>query len=145
MTELAFMDESAVKAVAEIEKACFSEPWSEEGIRAELADKTAVFFVAKHDGKIAGYAGMHNVVGECYIANIAVLPEFRRRGIADALISALIKNARENGGEFISLEVRESNSAAIALYEKTGFEKCGIRKNFYSKPCENAAIMTKVL
>lgn len=141
--EIMMMTESDVKAVAEIEKACFSKPWSEDGIREELTNDSARFFVFKKNGEIAGYMGMHIVLDECYIANVAVLPSHRRQGIGEKLVSNGINVAKNEGCAFITLEVRLSNASAVALYEKSGFEKVGERKNFYSDPTENALIMTK--
>lgn len=145
MITLSRMNENSVKSVAAAEKECFSSPWSEEGIRAELSDKTAFFLIAENDGEFAGYCGMHCICGECYIANVAVLPKFRRMGVGRALVSGLISHAAEINGEFISLEVRLSNLSAIALYENLGFKRCGERRDFYSNPRENALIMTKNL
>ncbi len=141
--KIELMTESDVKAVAEIEKACFSKPWSEDGIRQELTNEGARFFVFKNNGETAGYMGMHIVLDECYIANVAVLPAHRRQGIGEKLVSKGISAAKKEGCAFITLEVRVSNASAIALYEKSGFEKVGERKNFYSDPTENALIMTK--
>ncbi len=137
------MAERDVKAVAEIERECFSKPWSEEGIRQELSNGSARFFVAEKTGKAVGYMGMHIVLDECYIANVAVLPSERRQGIAQRLLTNAVRKAEGEGCSFISLEVRLSNRNAIALYEKNGFEKMGERKNFYQSPTENALIMTK--
>ncbi len=137
------MTEADVKAVAEIEKECFSQPWSEDGIRQELFNDSARFFVAEKMGKAVGYMGMHIVLDECYIANVAVLPTYRRQGIAQKLLTNALLKAESEGCSFISLEVRVSNSGAIGLYEKNGFEKMGERKNFYQSPTENALIMTK--
>lgn len=137
------MTEEAVKGVAEIERECFSEPWTEDGIRSELSNETARFFVADFMGEAAGYIGMHIVLDECYIANIAVKEKFRRKGIADRLLSLGEERARAEGCTFITLEVRVSNEKAIALYRKRGYNEMGERKNFYSSPTENALIMTK--
>ncbi len=137
------MTEDDVKSVAEIEKECFSHPWSEEGIRQELFNDSARFFVAEKMGKAVGYMGMHIVLDECYIANVAVLPSHRRKGIAQKLLTNALLKAESEGCSFISLEVRVSNCGAIGLYEKNGFEKMGERKNFYQSPTENALIMTK--
>lgn len=128
-----------VKDVFEIEKACFSNPWGIEDIEAQIDCPTSHFLVALVNGKVAGYMGLQIFSGEGYVTNVAVLPEYRGQGIAKALISKQL----ENKMEFITLEVRESNLPAISLYEKTGFEKIGIRPNFYSNPSENAVIMTK--
>lgn len=128
-----------VNDVFEIEKACFSNPWSREDIAAQIDCPTSHFFVAVVSGKVAGYMGLQIFSGEGYVTNVAVLPQYRGQGIAKALISKQF----ENEMDFITLEVRESNTPAISLYEKTGFEKIGIRPNFYSNPTENAVIMTK--
>ncbi len=137
------MQKEDVKDISEIEKICFSSPWSEKGIETELQNNSAVFTVAKINGITVGYMGMHIVLDECYIANVAVLPEYRRQGIADLLLTHSENKARERNCCFISLEVRVSNIGAISLYEKHGFEKQGERKNFYTAPTENALIMTK--
>ncbi len=137
------MTEADVKAVAEIEKECFSQPWSEDGIGQELFNDSARFFVAEKMGKAVGYMGMHIVLDECYIANVAVLPSHRRQGIAQKLLTNALLKAESEGCSFISLEVRVSNIKAIGLYEKNGFERMGERKNFYQSPTENALIMTK--
>lgn len=137
------MTERDVSGIAEIERECFSEPWSEEGIRSELRNENARFYVAEFMGGIAGYLGMHIVLDECYIANIAVKEKFRRKGIADKLLSLGEERAKEEGCAFITLEVRVSNEKAIALYKKRGYNEMGERKNFYSSPTENALIMTK--
>ncbi len=143
--KISTMSEDDVSAVALIEKECFSEPWSEEGIRSELGNSSARFFTAKISGETAGYLGMHIVLDECYIANIAVRSAFRRRGVADALLRCAQKTAEQEGCAFISLEVRVSNIPAIKLYEKHGYVSQGERKNFYRDPVENALIMTKFL
>lgn len=137
------MTERDVSGIAEIERECFSEPWTEEGIRSELSNETARFFVAEFMGEAAGYLGMHIVLDECYIANIAVKEKFRRKGIADKLLALGEERAKEEGCAFITLEVRVSNDKAIALYKKRGYNEMGERKNFYSSPTENALIMTK--
>ncbi|MBQ7596295.1 MAG: ribosomal protein S18-alanine N-acetyltransferase [Clostridia bacterium] len=135
-------DESCVSGAAELEKECFSAPWSEDSIKAELHNETAHFLAAKSGGKVLGYIGVHEVAGEAYIANIAVGKKYRRQHIAQKLLLAAVTGAKERQNEFISLEVRKSNSAAIALYEKYGFKKAGERRNFYTNPAEDALIMT---
>lgn len=129
--------------VALIEKECFSSPWSEEGLKSELSNPSAEFYVLEKEESLCAYMGMHIVLDECYIANIAVSPAFRRRGYGLALVENALTVAREKCCSFISLEVRVSNKSAIALYEKCGFEGLGERKDFYSSPRENALIMTK--
>jgi len=131
-----------VQAVAQIEAECFSEPWSLAGLEAELTNPLAVFLTAAIDDITAGYGGMHCVAGCGYITNIAVLPAFHRMGIGAAILASLIAHGKANKLEAITLEVRTSNLAAISLYQKFGFAKEGIRPNFYSKPREDAMIMT---
>ncbi len=139
------MNENHVKAIAEIEKLSFSVPWSEDGIRSELQNDTAHFLVSYSNGKVIGYIGVHEICGEAYITNVAVLPDYRHLGIGEALITAATNGAKERNCDFISLEVRISNIPAIELYKKEGYNIVGERKNFYSNPTENAYIMTKHL
>ena len=137
------MQVSHIKEIAEIEKECFSEPWSEDSLRSELDNDTSYFFVAEKKGRVSGYVGTHIVLDECYIANVAVNPTLRRMGIANCLLDFAEENAKANKCSFISLEVRVSNLPAINLYKKRGYVSLGERKNFYSHPTENALIMTK--
>ncbi|MDR1564840.1 MAG: ribosomal protein S18-alanine N-acetyltransferase [Oscillospiraceae bacterium] len=132
------MAESHIEGVAELENTCFAHPWSKQSIEEELANPNAVFRVAVIDSKVVAYAGMHAVEGEGSITNVAVLPQFRRRGIAAMLLLSL-----EKGMASIALEVRKSNEAAIALYTKLGYKTQGVRKGFYRDPAEDALIMIK--
>ena len=134
------MEERHLAALAEIERACFHAPWSETMLREELGK--GIFLVAEQDGRTAGYVGCQTVLDEGYITNVAVSPDFRRQGIAKALITELIEQAKAKRLAFVTLEVRESNAAARALYAGAGFQPVGIRKNFYSNPTENAVLMT---
>ena len=143
--EIEPMKKEDAKAIAKIEKQCFSKPWSKEGIEAELSNETAHFFVAKKLGNVCGYIGMHIILDECYIANVAVSPKWQKSRIGYALAQKAISVAEEKECRFVSLEVRKSNTPAISLYEKCGFIPMGERKNFYSEPTENALIMTKEL
>ena len=136
------MGENHLSQIAELEKTCFSTPWSENALREELTNQFSRFFVALCDGQIAGYIGAHNVVGEVYITNVAVFPQFRRQGIAEALIKKLMDISQTEKAEFITLEVRKSNMGAINLYTKMGFKEVGSRKNFYENPREDALLMT---
>ncbi|WP_411676405.1 ribosomal protein S18-alanine N-acetyltransferase [Caproicibacter sp.] len=128
--------------LAELERLCFAQPWTRDGLAAELSSDTAVFLTAESGGEIVGYAGMHCVCGECYVDNIAVFPAFRRRGVGRALTRGLIGRARGRNAEFLSLEVRPSNTAAVALYQSLGLRPAGRRKNFYRNPTEDALILT---
>ena len=127
--------------IATIENNSFSTPWSEKAIR-ESMDAGTIFYVACLNNKIVGYMGLSKIVGEGYVTNIAVLPEYRRLGIGEKILGYVIDNTKAEL-EFISLEVRVSNIAAISLYEKFGFERAGLRKRFYTNPQEDAIIMTK--
>ena len=128
--------------LAELEKLCFSEPWSEKALLEEIDNPAAHFVVVAEEDEVLGYGGMHTVLGESYIDNIAVFPEYRGRGAGRAVTQALIDKAKENDGVFITLEVRASNTPAITLYESLGFENVGVRKRFYTNPDEDAVIMT---
>ena len=139
------MAEKHISGIALLEKECFSEPWSEEGLSSELTNSQARFFVCEEEGEVLGYMGMHIVLDECYIANVAVYPHHRRRGIGEALVRYCTDLAERESCCFITLEVRKSNLGAIALYEKNGFATVGERKDFYSHPKENGLIMTKEL
>ena len=125
--------------VANIEKVCFSHPWSRQDLKNQLDLDTSHFVVAVDDGRAVGYMGLQIFSGEGYVTNVAVLPEYRGQGIAQALIKEQMKNDMS----FITLEVRESNAPAINLYTKMGFVNVGIRPDFYSDPTENAIIMTR--
>ena len=136
--EIRKIDAEGAKCAAELEKLCFSEPWSEKAI---LEEAERGFFVAAYiDGEFAGYAGMLCVLDERDVCNIATVPSFRGRGVGRALTQALIESAKESGASVIMLEVRKSNAAAIALYEKAGFTLVGQRKNFYTLPREDALL-----
>ena len=139
------MQEQHIPALAQLERICFSQPWSENSLRSELHYKLAVFCVAEQNGQVLGYAGMQFVMGECYINNIAVFPQFRGMGIGTQLVQTLIEQAIQRNGIFISLEVRVSNQQAISIYRKLGFCEVGCRKNFYAAPVEDGLIMTKEL
>ncbi|MBR6531723.1 MAG: ribosomal protein S18-alanine N-acetyltransferase [Clostridia bacterium] len=143
--DIAPMCEEHIPQIAELEKVSFSVPWSEDGLRSELANDTAHFLVASCENKVLGYIGVHEICGEAYITNVAVLPEYRRLGIGETLIDAATNGAKERNCDFISLEVRISNVPAIELYKKEGYNIVGQRKNFYSNPTEDAYIMTRYL
>ncbi len=138
------MDSSHVDAVCELEKSAFSSPWSREDIEYQLTNGNSHFLVAADSDSdtVAGYIGVQEIAGEAYITDIAVSEKFRRRGAGTLLLKTAADEAFGRGCEFISLEVRESNTSAIALYEKAGFETAGTRKDFYSDPAENAVIYT---
>lgn len=140
--EIKKMTSFHIEEIAKLEKECFSSPWSEDGLKSELDNNFARFFVAFSGDKIAGYIGSHNVLGEVYITNVAVFSEFRRNGVGNALVEFLVNEMKAEKAMFVTLEVRKSNRNAISLYEKCGFEKVGERKDFYEKPRENGVLMT---
>ena len=132
-----------VPEIAALEKQCFTLPWSEKSFRDEMANKLAIYHVAKDNGACIGYAGFWNVSGEGDVTNVAVLPEYRRMGVGSSLVAEMIKTAENLKLELLTLEVRKSNVAAQKLYEKFGFEILGERKRYYSDNGEDAYIMTK--
>lgn len=129
--------------LAELEKECFSTPWSYDSLANELMNPLSVFYVAQIFGRVAGYVSMNVISYEGFINNLAVKETFRRQGIGSALVHALCGYAQEHAMKVLTLEVRPSNTAAIQLYERFGFRQEGERKNFYSNPTENGLIMTK--
>ena len=143
MIQVVTMAEEHISALAQLEKECFANPWSEKALAEELTNPNAVFRVALIDEEVAGYVGMLHVLDEGDICNVAVFDKFRRRGVATALIQHLVDYAVENQLSFITLEVRESNIGAQKFYETMGFETIGIRKNFYDNPKEHAILMNK--
>lgn len=132
-----------IPAIAAIERECFSAPWSEKSLAEELDVPSAIFVTALDNGSVAGYVGMHHLGDVGYICNVAVSSDYRRRGVAGALLEHLIDYARGHSLSEITLEVRTSNDAARNLYEKFGFERLGTRPNFYSNPKENAEIYSR--
>ena len=137
------MNECHVKAVADLEKICFSDPWSENSVASELKNKLALWLVAEEEGRVAGYIGSQTCGDESDVMNVAVHPDFRRRGMAEALVNALVAELKAMDSHCLTLEVRASNVPAIALYEKLGFSEIGRRKNYYRNPKEDALIMRK--
>ncbi len=136
-------EECDADGVAEIEKACFSHPWSKSTI-LEGHNANTVFFVCENGRhEIVGYFGLQHVLDEGYVTNIAVLPQFRGLGVGRRLVQLLLDYGKENSLAFITLEVRKSNEHAISLYEKAGFVRVGERKNFYDSPKEDAVLMTR--
>ena len=141
--EIVPMDRSHVPQVAALEKACFSAPWSEASLANVLFDPQASFIVAEaEDGCILGYAGLHVIVDEGYIDNIAVEEDARGHGVGSALLDVFCRFGQAHLA-FLTLEVRESNEAAIGLYQKYGFEEVGRRKDYYQSPKEDALLMTR--
>lgn len=137
------MTSAHLDQVAEIEQICFSDPWSRRMLSEHLENECAATLVALGaDGTILGYAGLLVVLDEGYITNVAVRPEYRRQGIASEFLGVFRRFAAGNNMAFLTLEVRESNACARALYEKHGYAEAGIRRNYYDHPREDAIIMT---
>ena len=132
-----------VPQVAQLEKLCFSDPWSEMSIASELRSIWSYWVVALDSEQVVGYVGSQSSVDETDIMNIAVHPDWRRQGIAESLIDNLMKELKNRGSHALLLEVRVSNGPASALYEKLGFQQVGRRKNYYRNPKEDALILRK--
>ena len=124
-----------IDGLCTVEEKSFSVPWSKESFVSVLSNTLAVFFI--------GYVGMYQILSEGQITNIAVLPEYRRMGIATELFDRLFEYCKDREVELITLEVRQSNLAAIEFYNKYGFEEVGIRKDYYTCPKENALLMNR--
>ena len=139
------MESADVKAIAELEKVCFSDPWSENSIASELDNRLSYWLVAEEQGRVVGYVGSQSVLDGADMMNLAVAPEFRRRGIGEKLVNALVSYLQQRGILVLLLEVRVSNAPAIALYERLGFEQVGRRPRYYHNPREDALIMRKEL
>lgn len=135
------MKENDLKEVYAIEQETFSDPWRKEDFLDSLTEPNNGYLIAELDGAIAGYCGYWGIAGEGYIYNVAVKKEYRRQQVGFRLLSDLIKRAEVKGIAAFTLEVRVTNEAAIRLYEKLGFVQSGIRKEFYTKPVEDAVIM----
>lgn len=141
--QLRRMEPEDVKQVAAIEEKNFSVPWSEEAFLDSLALEHTVFVVAEEEGEIAGYCGMYTSFQEGEIVTVAVAEKYRRQGVGSKILQFLIFESLKKNITSFFLEVRESNAAAIGLYECFGFQRIGLRKNFYEKPRENAIVMWK--
>lgn len=129
-----------------MEQQCFSVPWTHEQLMAQLSDFMHIFLAAEDEnGRAVGYAGLMYVLDEGYISNVAVSPDRRREGIADMLLTELYERAKAKKLSFLTLEVRESNIPAQSLYKKHGYTEVGRRKAYYSRPKEDAVLMTYFL
>lgn len=134
-----------VPAIAELEKLCFSDPWSENSIASELDNRLSYWLVAEDSGKIAGYVGSQSVLDAADMMNLAVSPDYRQQGVGQALVEELVRHLQENNVIALLLEVRVSNMPAISLYEKLGFVQVGRRPKYYHNPREDALILRKEL
>ena len=143
MIEIIQMNASHVAQVAGLEKICFSDPWSEKSIASELDNQLSYWLAAVEGDTVAGYIGSQSVLGEADMMNVAVHPDFRRKGIAERLVLSLVEGLKARGNHCLSLEVRASNEPAINLYKKLGFLQVGRRTKYYRNPREDALILRK--
>ena len=141
--EIRKMTDREVPQVAELEKLCFSQPWSEKSVAGELDNPLALWLVAMEGDRLAGYVGSQTVMDETDMMNLAVAPQFRRQGVGKALVNALVASLKELGSRCLTLEVRDSNGPARALYAKLGFVEVGRRRGYYRDPREDALILRK--
>lgn len=138
-----FAEEKDLPAMAEIERRCFHTPWSEESLRDDLTgNPLSVYMVLEaENGDVAGYMSLWRILDEGHINNVAVLPEYRRRGGASEMLEFMLEYSEKNGISSHTLEVRVSNEGAIGLYRKFGFREAGVRKGYYEDNGEDALIM----
>ena len=141
--EIRKMTAREVPQVAELEKLCFAMPWSEKSVAGELDNPLALWLVAMEGDRLAGYVGSQTVMDETDMMNLAVAPQFRRQGGGEALVNALVASLTDFGSRCLTLEVRDSNEAARALYGKLGFTEIGRRRGYYRDPREDALILRK--
>lgn len=139
------MSHKTVAKVQLLETTCFADPWSLKSLLYELDNPDALYLTAQEGEDVVGYVGMHHVLDEGHITNVAVAPSHRGQGIAKVLIGALVGWSEEHGLSFITLEVRASNEGAKALYRGFGFQHVGVRKGYYKNPPEDALLMTLFL
>ena len=146
MINIDIMKKEHLDQIVEVEKECFSTPWSKQSFVEEIENNhLACYFVALDQNEVIGYIGMWSIVGEGHITNLGIKPSHRKMGIGTKLINEIINYSLINNIGSITLEVRESNDKAIELYKKFEFEVLGARKDYYTKPKEKALIMWKNL
>lgn len=143
MINITPMTPDHVSRIAQLERLCFSDPWSENSVASELNNPLSLWLTALEEDTVVGYIGSQSVLGESDMMNVAVHPDHRRRGIARKLIEELVEALKQRGNHSLTLEVRASNTPAIALYEKLGFQEAGRRRNYYRNPKEDALILRK--
>ena len=139
------MSADHLEEIERLERICFSRPWNRRMLAEELENQCAAFLVAVDGdtGAVMGYAGLLVMMDEGYITNVAVFPEYRRCGVAAKIMEVYLNFAEANQLAFLTLEVRPTNAAAIAHYQRFGFEEVGRRKNYYDLPKEDALILTR--
>ncbi len=143
MISITSLTQKNVDGVAAVEQACFSTPWSVDAFQKDLTNENAVYFCLEEEGNVIGYVGMWNILGEGNINNIAILPDYRRKGYGKLLLEQLIAYGEEQKLSFLTLEVRASNESAIRLYSSVGFREVGRRKKYYDRQ-EDAILMTRI-
>lgn len=143
MIKIERMNAAHVPQIAQLEKICFDDPWVEQSIAPEVENPLSLWLVAMEDTKVVAYVGSQSVLGETDMMNIAVHPDYRRRGLARLLVTKLVEELKAGGNHSLMLEVRVSNDPARKLYEKLGFVQVGLRKNYYRNPKEDACILRK--
>lgn len=143
MTEVSFREMAAgdIAAVAAMEKECFAAPWPFKAFEEELENRLAYYLLAVSGDVVIGYAGMWVIYDEAHITNVAVTPARRGQGVGRSMMLEAIRFAGEKGASSMTLEVRPSNAAALALYEKLGFVRAGVRRQYYEDTREDALIM----
>ena len=142
--EIVKMNEAHVASVAAIEKECFGvDAWSEKSVASELTNQLSLWLVAVDGDRVAGYVGSQTVCDETDMMNVAVTADFRRRGIGEKLVNALVEELKAMDSRCLTLEVRASNTPAQAMYEKLGFTEIGRRPRYYQNPKEDALILRK--
>lgn len=143
--EIMEMKSSHIPAVACLEKLCFSLPWSAASLSAELENPLSLWLVAEEADEVIGYIGSQTAGGESDMMNLAVVPDWRRHGIAGCLVSELERHLSQMGSTSIALEVRASNEPALKLYRNMGYSEVGRRPGYYLRPREDALIFRKEL
>ena len=141
--EFVKMTQDHVEQIAELEKLCFSDPWSVRSVAYELTNPLSLWIVAVDGTKVVGYVGSQSVMGEADMMNLAVAPEYRRGGVGQKLVESLVSALAARDVHSLTLEVRASNDPAISLYGKMGFQQVGRRPNYYRNPKEDALILRK--
>ena len=142
--EIVKMNADHVVSVAAIEKECFGmDAWSEKSVASELSNQLSLWLVAVDGDRVAGYVGSQTVCDETDMMNVAVTDDYRRQGLGERLVLALVEELKAMGSQCLTLEVRDSNTPARTLYEKLGFQQIGLRKNYYRNPKEDAYILRK--
>jgi ribosomal-protein-alanine N-acetyltransferase len=131
--------------LAELERECFPDPWSEAGLEEVLRHATGISVVAEGEGIVQGYVLARAVADQAEILNVAVAPAWRRRGAAKAMLRHVLAALEERGVTEVFLEVRQSNVAALSLYRDLGFRVAGMRPAYYRRPVEDALVLRRGL